>query len=65
MHRGPFSHNAIEQLVMICFVSLSGTVARGLTIIAGRSPVGIGAQASANQKKLNEPGGGTFRYVIG
>uniref|UniRef100_A0A673WEY4 Si:dkey-219c3.2 n=1 Tax=Salmo trutta TaxID=8032 RepID=A0A673WEY4_SALTR len=48
-------------LVMICFVSLSGTVARGLTIIAGRSPVGIGAQASANQKKLNEPGGGTFR----
>ncbi|XP_014003646.1 transcription initiation factor TFIID subunit 4 isoform X2 [Salmo salar] len=38
-----------------------GTVARGLTIIAGRSPVGIGAQASANQKKLNEPGGGTFR----
>ncbi|KAL0968605.1 hypothetical protein UPYG_G00269090 [Umbra pygmaea] len=27
----------------------------------GRIPVGIGAQASANQKKLNEPGGGTFR----
>uniref|UniRef100_A0A8C8M3J3 TAFH domain-containing protein n=1 Tax=Oncorhynchus tshawytscha TaxID=74940 RepID=A0A8C8M3J3_ONCTS len=51
----------LNSFVMICFVSLSGTVARGLTIIAGRSPVGIGAQASANQKKLNEPGGGTFR----
>ncbi|XP_038872849.1 transcription initiation factor TFIID subunit 4-like [Salvelinus namaycush] len=38
-----------------------GVVTRGPTIIPGRSPVGIGAQASANQKKLNEPGGGTFR----
>uniref|UniRef100_A0A674B1W0 Si:dkey-219c3.2 n=1 Tax=Salmo trutta TaxID=8032 RepID=A0A674B1W0_SALTR len=34
---------------------------QGPAIIPGRSPVGIGAQASANQKKLNEPGGGTFR----
>ncbi|KAJ8002858.1 hypothetical protein DPEC_G00163330 [Dallia pectoralis] len=38
-----------------------GAVARGPAMISGRSPVGIGAQASANQKKLNEPGGGTFR----
>uniref|UniRef100_A0A4W5NCV2 Si:dkey-219c3.2 n=1 Tax=Hucho hucho TaxID=62062 RepID=A0A4W5NCV2_9TELE len=38
-----------------------GVVTRGPAIIPGRSPVGIGAQASANQKKLNEPGGGTFR----
>uniref|UniRef100_A0A8C8IW99 TAFH domain-containing protein n=1 Tax=Oncorhynchus tshawytscha TaxID=74940 RepID=A0A8C8IW99_ONCTS len=48
-------------LVMICLVNLSGVVTRGPSIIPGRSPVGIGAQASANQKKLNEPGGGTFR----
>uniref|UniRef100_A0A8C7KHM9 Transcription initiation factor TFIID subunit 4 n=1 Tax=Oncorhynchus kisutch TaxID=8019 RepID=A0A8C7KHM9_ONCKI len=61
LHRGLFTHHAIEQLVMICLVNLSGVVTRGPSIIPGRSPVGIGAQASANQKKLNEPGGGTFR----
>ncbi|XP_019896157.1 transcription initiation factor TFIID subunit 4 isoform X2 [Esox lucius] len=48
-------------MVITPTVRPQGAVARAPTIIAGRTPVGIGAQASANQKKLNEPGGGTFR----
>ncbi|KAM6973186.1 transcription initiation factor TFIID subunit 4-like [Aplochiton taeniatus] len=38
-----------------------GGLARGPTIVAGRTPAGVGAQALANQKKLSDPGGGTFR----
>ncbi|KAM4618321.1 transcription initiation factor TFIID subunit 4-like isoform 1-T1 [Polymixia lowei] len=36
-----------------------GAVVRGPTIIAGKSPANLAAQA--NQKKLSDPGGGTFR----
>uniref|UniRef100_UPI003AAF813B transcription initiation factor TFIID subunit 4-like n=1 Tax=Centroberyx gerrardi TaxID=166262 RepID=UPI003AAF813B len=36
-----------------------GALVRGPTIIAGKSPANLAAQA--NQKKLSDPGGGTFR----
>ncbi|XP_041794623.1 transcription initiation factor TFIID subunit 4-like isoform X1 [Chelmon rostratus] len=36
-----------------------GTLVRGPTAIIGKSPVHLAAQA--NQKKLSDPGGGTFR----
>ncbi|XP_073328543.1 transcription initiation factor TFIID subunit 4-like isoform X2 [Pagrus major] len=36
-----------------------GTLVRGPTTIIGKSPVHLAAQA--NQKKLSDPGGGTFR----
>ncbi|XP_070686799.1 transcription initiation factor TFIID subunit 4-like isoform X2 [Pempheris klunzingeri] len=36
-----------------------GTLVRGPTTIIGKSPVNLAAQA--NQKKLSDPGGGTFR----
>uniref|UniRef100_UPI0037E96EA3 transcription initiation factor TFIID subunit 4-like n=1 Tax=Semicossyphus pulcher TaxID=241346 RepID=UPI0037E96EA3 len=36
-----------------------GTLVRGPTTIIGKSPVTLAAQA--NQKKLSDPGGGTFR----
>ncbi|XP_054588586.1 transcription initiation factor TFIID subunit 4 isoform X3 [Nothobranchius furzeri] len=39
-----------------------GTVGKGAIIQAGRSPMGLPVQISANQKnKLNDPGGGSFR----
>ncbi|XP_023140731.1 transcription initiation factor TFIID subunit 4-like isoform X2 [Amphiprion ocellaris] len=37
----------------------AGTLIRGPTTIAGKTPVNLTAQA--NQKKLSDPGGGTFR----
>ncbi|XP_029952088.1 transcription initiation factor TFIID subunit 4-like isoform X2 [Salarias fasciatus] len=36
-----------------------GTLIRGPAIIAGKTPINLAAQA--NQKKLSDPGGGTFR----
>lgn len=36
---------------------------KGAIIQAGKSPVGLAVQISGNQKnKLNDPGGGSFRY---
>lgn len=36
---------------------------KGAAIQAGKSPVGLAVQISGNQKnKLNDPGGGSFRY---
>lgn len=38
-------------------------VGKGAAIQAGKSPVGLAVQISGNQKnKLNDPGGGSFRY---
>ncbi|XP_041746368.1 transcription initiation factor TFIID subunit 4 isoform X2 [Coregonus clupeaformis] len=59
--RRPGVQGVQTRMPMVITQTIRPQVARGPTIIAGRSPVGIGAQASANQKKLNEPGGGTFR----
>lgn len=44
----------------MCFSS--GTLVRGPTTIIGKSPVNLAAQA--NQRKLSDPGGGTFRWSI-
>lgn len=43
------------------FFSL-GTLVRGPTTIIGKSPMTLAAQA--NQRKLSDPGGGTFRWTI-
>lgn len=46
----------------VCNVCVAGAVVRGPTVQM-RGPMGVAMQASANQKqKLNDPGGGTFRY---
>lgn len=37
---------------------------KGAIIQAGKSPVGVAVQIPGNQKnKLNDPGGGSFRYT--
>lgn len=44
-------------------LSLTGTMGKGAIIQAGKSPMGLPVQITGNQKnKLNDPGGGTFRY---
>lgn len=38
---------------------------KGTIIQAGKSPMGMAVQISGNQKnKLNDPGGGSFRYIL-
>lgn len=38
---------------------------KGAIIQAGKSPMGLAVQISGNQKnKLNDPGGGSFRYIL-
>lgn len=38
---------------------------KGTIIQAGKSPLGMAVQISGNQKnKLNDPGGGSFRYIL-
>lgn len=38
---------------------------KGAIIQAGKSPLGTAVQSSGNQKNnLNDPGGGSFRYVL-
>ena len=59
-------------LLLSCFVLcflfvlslfLTGTIGKGAVIQAGKSSVGLAVQISGNQKnKLNDPGGGSFRY---
>lgn len=47
----------------VCSLCVAGAVVRGPAVQV-RGPMGITMQASANQKqKLNDPGGGTFRYL--
>ncbi|CAG01222.1 unnamed protein product [Tetraodon nigroviridis] len=41
------------------------TVGKGTIIQTGKSPLGMAVQISGNQKnKLNDPGGGSFRYIL-
>ncbi|XP_055088387.1 transcription initiation factor TFIID subunit 4-like isoform X2 [Periophthalmus magnuspinnatus] len=43
-------------------IRAQGTMGKGTTIQAGKSPMGLAVQISGNQKnKLNDPGGGSFR----
>ncbi|CAL8357916.1 unnamed protein product [Lota lota] len=46
-------------MVITQTIRTPGAVVRGPSIIAGKSPVNLAMQA--NQKKLSDPGGGTFR----
>ena len=44
---------------------LTGTMGKGAIIQTGKSPVGLAVQIPGNQKnKLNDPGGGSFRYIL-
>lgn len=49
----------------LCFsFALTGTMGKGAIIQAGKSPVCLAVQIPGNQKnKLNDPGGGSFRYI--
>ncbi|XP_029909302.1 transcription initiation factor TFIID subunit 4-like isoform X2 [Myripristis murdjan] len=48
-------------MVITQTVRPQGTLVRGPTIIAGKSPANLAIQA--NQKKLSDPGGGTFSLL--
>lgn len=52
------------ECFLLCFLLCStGTMGKGAAIQAGKSPMGLTVQISGNQKnKLNDPGGGSFRY---
>lgn len=48
-----------------CSLSFTGTMGKGAIIQTGKSPMGLPVQISGNQKnKLNDPGGGSFRYTL-
>lgn len=69
--KGHFNDKITHFLFCLVFPSssfllpLTGTVGKGTIIQAGKSPVGLAVQISGNQKnKLNDPGGGSFRYIF-
>uniref|UniRef100_A0A3B3ZVE0 TAFH domain-containing protein n=1 Tax=Periophthalmus magnuspinnatus TaxID=409849 RepID=A0A3B3ZVE0_9GOBI len=58
----PGSMTALHFLYCFFFLCSTGTMGKGTTIQAGKSPMGLAVQISGNQKnKLNDPGGGSFR----
>ncbi|XP_045545248.1 transcription initiation factor TFIID subunit 4 [Salmo salar] len=52
----------VRMPMVITPLRTQGTVSKGATFQAGKSPVGFAVKGSGNQKnKLNDPGGGSFR----
>ncbi|XP_070986233.1 transcription initiation factor TFIID subunit 4-like isoform X2 [Oncorhynchus clarkii lewisi] len=52
----------VRMPMLITPLRTQGTVTKGATFQAGKSPVGFAVKGSGNQKnKLNDPGGGSFR----
>ncbi|KAJ0056239.1 hypothetical protein NL108_004524 [Boleophthalmus pectinirostris] len=59
---GAVSGQVRMPVVITQSIRAQGTMGKGTTIQAGKSPIGLAVQISGNQKnKLNDPGGGSFR----